>query len=70
MERSVLGASPLTKYQFERVGYFCVDFDSTAEKVGPLRSIAMAMNSFNNMLFYLQMVFNRTVNLKEDAGRK
>ena len=33
MERSVLGATPLTKYQFERVGYFCVDYNSTAEKV-------------------------------------
>lgn len=28
-----MGATPLTKYQFERVGYFCVDYDSTAEKV-------------------------------------
>lgn len=33
VEQSVAGAAPLTKYQFERVGYFCVDFDSTKEKV-------------------------------------
>lgn len=33
VDRSVLGAKPLTKYQFERVGYFCVDFDTTEEKV-------------------------------------
>ena len=33
VEGSVSGASPLTKYQFERVGYFCVDFDSTNGKV-------------------------------------
>ena len=30
---AVRGAEPLTKYQFERVGYFCVDFDSKDDKV-------------------------------------
>jgi glutaminyl-tRNA synthetase len=29
VEPSVTGASPLTRYQFERLGYFCVDPDST-----------------------------------------
>jgi glutaminyl-tRNA synthetase len=29
VEPSVAGAAPGTKYQFERVGYFCVDRDST-----------------------------------------
>ena len=33
IEPSVRGAAPLTRYQFERVGYFCVDRDSTAEKL-------------------------------------
>ncbi|HEY0157706.1 MAG TPA: glutamine--tRNA ligase/YqeY domain fusion protein [Thermoanaerobaculia bacterium] len=33
LEPSVAGAAPLTRYQFERLGYFCVDPDSTAEKL-------------------------------------
>ena len=37
-----------TVFQFERLGYFCVDEDSTKDK----------------------LVFNRTVTLKEDAGKK
>jgi glutaminyl-tRNA synthetase len=28
LEPSVRGAAPLTRYQFERLGYFCVDADS------------------------------------------
>ncbi len=32
IEPSVRAAKPGTKYQFERVGYFCVDNDSTPEK--------------------------------------
>jgi len=32
VEPSVRGANPGTRYQFERVGYFCVDPDSTDEK--------------------------------------
>lgn len=43
IEPGVKGAPPLTRYQFERLGYFCVDKDSTPE----------------------QMVFNRTVTLKD-----
>ena len=27
------GAAPLTRYQFERLGYFCVDPDTTKDKV-------------------------------------
>jgi glutaminyl-tRNA synthetase len=30
LEPSVRGAAPLTRYQFERLGYFCVDPDSSA----------------------------------------
>jgi glutaminyl-tRNA synthetase len=33
LEPSVAGASPLTRYQFERLGYFCVDSDSTDERL-------------------------------------
>jgi glutaminyl-tRNA synthetase len=33
LEPSVAGASPLTRYQFERLGYFCVDADSTDERL-------------------------------------
>ena len=33
VDRTVEGAPPLTRFQFERQGYFCVDFDSSKEKV-------------------------------------
>ncbi|HEU4522250.1 MAG TPA: glutamine--tRNA ligase/YqeY domain fusion protein [Thermoanaerobaculia bacterium] len=33
LEPSVRGASPGTRYQFERLGYFCVDPDSTAGRL-------------------------------------
>ncbi|MGZ7079884.1 MAG: glutamine--tRNA ligase/YqeY domain fusion protein, partial [Thermoanaerobaculia bacterium] len=33
IEPGVRGSSPLSRYQFERLGYFCVDMDSTAEKL-------------------------------------
>jgi glutaminyl-tRNA synthetase len=32
VELSVAGAAPGTRYQFERVGYFCVDPDSTKDR--------------------------------------
>ena len=32
IEPSVVGAAPGSKYQFERLGYFCVDPDSTADR--------------------------------------
>jgi glutaminyl-tRNA synthetase len=32
LEPSVIGASPGTRYQFERLGYFCVDPDSTPDR--------------------------------------
>ncbi|MBX9604451.1 MAG: glutamine--tRNA ligase/YqeY domain fusion protein [Bryobacteraceae bacterium] len=32
VEPSVAGAAPLASYQFERVGYFCADRDSTPDK--------------------------------------
>jgi glutaminyl-tRNA synthetase len=33
VEPSVAGAAPGTRYQFERLGYFCVDPDSTADRL-------------------------------------
>ena len=30
---TVQEAEPLSRFQFERLGYFCVDFDSTPDKV-------------------------------------
>jgi glutaminyl-tRNA synthetase len=33
LEPSVAGAAPLTRFQFERTGYFCVDRDSTSERL-------------------------------------
>jgi glutaminyl-tRNA synthetase len=32
LEPSLANAKPLSRYQFERLGYFCVDKDSTKEK--------------------------------------
>ena len=33
LEPSVAGAAPLTRYQFERLGYFCIDTGSTGENL-------------------------------------
>jgi len=33
VDRTVENATPLTKFQFERQGYFCVDFDSRKDEV-------------------------------------
>ena len=33
LEPSVREAAPMARYQFERLGYFCVDRDSTSEKL-------------------------------------
>ena len=45
---SVKDAPVMSKFQFERIGFFAVDKDSTAGN----------------------LVFNRTVALKEDIGKK
>jgi glutaminyl-tRNA synthetase len=41
VEPSVLGAKPGTRYQFERQGYFCVDTDSTPEKLCFNRTVTL-----------------------------
>ncbi|HEX8172763.1 MAG TPA: glutamine--tRNA ligase/YqeY domain fusion protein [Thermoanaerobaculia bacterium] len=33
LEPTVAGAAPLSRYQFERLGYFCVDSDSSAQRL-------------------------------------
>lgn len=47
-DRSLADCKVYDKFQFERIGFFSVDPDTTKEKI----------------------VFNRTVGLKEDAGKK
>lgn len=47
-DRSLAGCKVYDKFQFERIGFFSVDPDTTKDKI----------------------VFNRTVGLKEDAGKK
>lgn len=46
-DQSLLSAKPFDKFQFERIGFFSVDPDSTKNT----------------------LIFNRTVTLKEDAGK-
>ncbi len=41
VEPSVAGAAPGTRYQFERIGYFVVDPDSTAEKLVFNRTVTL-----------------------------
>ena len=41
IEPSVAGALPLTRCQFERLGYFCVDRDGTAEKLVFNRTVTL-----------------------------
>jgi len=65
VDHSIVGnTEPLTKFQFERIGYFCIDTYSTNSKVG-LVCISCTLS------FYLplQVIFNKTLGLKEDAGK-
>jgi glutaminyl-tRNA synthetase len=41
LEPGLRGAAPSSGYQFERLGYFCVDKDSTAEKLVFNRTVAL-----------------------------
>jgi len=41
IEPSVVGARPGTRYQFERRGYFCIDADSTDEKLVFNRTVTL-----------------------------
>jgi glutaminyl-tRNA synthetase len=44
IEPSVAGASPLTRYQFERLGYFCVDRDSSEQRMVFNRTATLKSN--------------------------
>jgi glutaminyl-tRNA synthetase len=41
VEPSVVGSAPGTRYQFERQGYFCVDRDSTADRLVFNRTVTL-----------------------------
>jgi glutaminyl-tRNA synthetase len=41
LEPSLAGAAPGSRYQFERLGYFCVDRDSTPQKLVLNRTVAL-----------------------------
>jgi glutaminyl-tRNA synthetase len=41
VEPSVAQAAPLSRYQFERLGYFCVDPDSTAGQLVFNRTVTL-----------------------------
>lgn len=54
------------KFQFERIGFFSVDPDTKPNKV----SIKASAHTYIVLtLFLFQLVFNRTVTLKEDTGK-
>lgn len=75
----------MDKFQFERVGYFSVDPDSTEGKVKKTEVVVFLFNEIFQILynsksglslncnliimFSVQLVFNRTVTLKEDPGK-
>ena len=40
-EPSLAGAKPLDKFQFQRLGYFCVDYDSTGNKLVFNRTVGL-----------------------------
>ena len=44
LEPSLRGGAPGSRYQFERLGYFCVDLDSTPEKPVFNRTVALRDN--------------------------
>jgi glutaminyl-tRNA synthetase len=41
LEPSIAGAQPLSRYQFERLGYFCVDADSSGERLVFNRTVGL-----------------------------
>ena len=41
IEPQLLDTTPLAKYQFERIGYFCIDKDSTEDKLVFNRTVAL-----------------------------
>lgn len=41
VDRSVIGSAPLTSFQFERHGYFCVDYDSNDDRLVFNRTVTL-----------------------------
>ena len=68
VDQTVSGAPPLSRYQFERCGYFCMDYDTTQEKVR-YHAIHQIVLGSTLILNFFQIIFNRTVVLKEDTGK-
>lgn len=77
VDRSVLAARPFDKFQFERLGFFSVDPDSREGKVSPGEQPRGATpetpvggpRGSAPPPASPQLVFNRTVTLKEDPGK-
>ena len=53
MDKSIAGSKEYDRFQFERVGYFCVDKDSSGEKVGELFIYCQAV-----LRLYLSIYFS------------
>jgi glutaminyl-tRNA synthetase len=47
VDRSVEGAKPLDKWQFERLGYFCLDSESTHNQLVFNRTVTLKQDSHN-----------------------
>lgn len=81
VDSSVRSARPFDKFQFERLGYFSVDPDTEEGKVSPVRwgqrgsvrtlvqTLPARHGALSRPSVSPQMVFNRTVTLKEDPGK-
>lgn len=72
VDTSVKGAKVFDKFQFERVGYFSLDPDSTSDKVTKIylkKTFNLIKSQAYSCNLFLQLIFNRTVTLKEDPGK-
>ena len=66
-DKHLLAAKVYDKYQFERVGFFSVDSDSSANRV--ITFVYLLCQNGGCLFVLLQLVFNRTVSLKEDSAK-
>jgi glutaminyl-tRNA synthetase len=58
LEPSLAGAKPGDRFQFERIGYFCVDADSEASSHKPQAASTSGL-----------LVFNRTATLRDEWAK-
>ena len=63
VEPSLAGAVPGDRFQFERLGYFCVDPDSSEARGGAAGDRACGESAAR------RLVFNRTVDLKDEWAK-